>query len=67
LPVAIGKNRVPLPFALRQRGLGYAIERPKSVTIAMLERWAVEGGRNLSGAKVLQEVPAEATPTISVA
>ncbi len=27
------------------RGLGYAIERPKSVTTAMLEKWAAEGGR----------------------
>ena len=29
------------------RGLGYAIERPKSVTTAMLEKWAAEGGRQL--------------------
>lgn len=28
------------------RGLGYAIERPKSVTTAMLEEWAVKGGGN---------------------
>lgn len=27
------------------RGLGYAIERPKSVTTDMLEKWAAEGGR----------------------
>jgi citrate synthase len=27
------------------RGLGYAIERPKSVTTEMLEKWAKEGGR----------------------
>lgn len=27
------------------RGLGYAIERPKSVTTPMLEKWAAEGGR----------------------
>lgn len=27
------------------RGLGYAIERPKSVTTAMLEDWAAKGGR----------------------
>ncbi len=27
------------------RGLGYAIERPKSVTTDMLEKWAKEGGR----------------------
>jgi citrate synthase len=30
------------------RGLGYAIERPKSVTTPMLEKWAAEGGRQLS-------------------
>jgi len=30
------------------RGLGYAIERPKSVTTAMLEKWAADGGRKLS-------------------
>jgi citrate synthase len=29
------------------RGLGYALERPKSVTTAMLEQWAAEGGRKL--------------------
>jgi len=27
------------------RGLGYALERPKSVTTEMLEKWAAEGGR----------------------
>lgn len=27
------------------RGLGYALERPKSVTLAMLEGWAAAGGR----------------------
>ncbi|MBI4924325.1 MAG: citrate (Si)-synthase [Bdellovibrio sp.] len=27
------------------RALGYALERPKSVTIQMLEKWAQEGGR----------------------
>lgn len=27
------------------RALGYALERPKSVTTAMLEKWAEEGGR----------------------
>ncbi len=27
------------------RALGYALERPKSVTTAMLEKWAAEGGR----------------------
>ena len=30
------------------RGLGYALERPKSVTTAMLEKWAADGGRQLS-------------------
>jgi len=29
------------------RALGYAIERPKSVTTAMLEKWAAEGGRKM--------------------
>jgi len=30
------------------RGLGYTIERPKSVTTGMLEKWAADGGRQLS-------------------
>jgi citrate synthase len=30
------------------RALGYALERPKSVTTAMLEKWAAEGGRQMS-------------------
>ncbi len=30
------------------RGLGYAIERPKSVTTPMLEKWAADGGRKLA-------------------
>ena len=34
------------------RILGYAIERPKSVTTAMLEQWAAEGGRKLHEPKV---------------
>ncbi len=29
------------------RALGYALERPKSVTTAMLEQWAAAGGREL--------------------
>jgi citrate synthase len=29
------------------RGLGYAIERPKSVTTEMLEKWAAAGGREI--------------------
>jgi citrate synthase len=32
------------------RALGYAIERPKSVTTPMLEQWAAEGGRKLGAA-----------------
>ncbi len=27
------------------RALGYALERPKSVTLSMLEKWAADGGR----------------------
>jgi citrate synthase len=27
------------------RALGYALERPKSVTVSMLEKWGDEGGR----------------------
>ncbi len=34
------------------RALGYAIERPKSVTTAMLEQWAAEGGRKLAAPAV---------------
>ena len=30
------------------RALGYALERPKSVTTSMLEKWAAEGGRPLN-------------------
>ena len=30
------------------RGLGYALERPKSVTTKMLETWAADGGRKLT-------------------
>ena len=30
------------------RGLGYALERPKSVTTTMLETWAADGGRKLT-------------------
>ena len=29
------------------RGLGYALERPKSVTTPMLEKWAAAGGREI--------------------
>lgn len=40
------------------RALGYAIERPKSVTTPMLEQWAAEGGRKLVAPEV--EAPKEA-------
>ena len=32
---------------VRDRALGYAIERPKSVTTDMLEKWAEQGGREV--------------------
>ncbi len=34
------------------RALGYPLERPKSVTTAMLEKWAEEGGRKLEAPAV---------------
>lgn len=34
------------------RALGYALERPKSVTTAMLEKWAADGGRLVEGKPV---------------
>ena len=33
------------------RGLGYALERPKSVTTDMLEEWAAQGGIHVGAAK----------------
>ena len=41
----IGRALGVLANVIWDRGLGYAIERPKSVTTAMLEKWAAEGGR----------------------
>ncbi|MGD0946961.1 MAG: citrate (Si)-synthase [Candidatus Binatia bacterium] len=40
----IGRALGVLANLVWDRGLGYAIERPKSVTTAMLEKWAKEGG-----------------------
>ena len=41
----VGRALGVLANIVWDRGLGYAIERPKSVTTDMLERWAAEGGR----------------------
>jgi citrate synthase len=41
----VGRALGVLANVIWDRGLGYAIERPKSVTTAMLEEWAAAGGR----------------------
>ena len=41
----IGRALGVMANIIWDRGLGYAIERPKSVTTAMLEEWAAAGGR----------------------
>jgi citrate synthase len=41
----VGRALGVLANIIWDRGLGYAIERPKSVTTEMLEKWAKEGGR----------------------
>jgi citrate synthase len=41
----VGRALGVLSNLVWDRGLGYAIERPKSVTTEMLEKWAKEGGR----------------------
>ena len=41
----VGRALGVLANIVWDRGLGYALERPKSVTTEMLERWAAEGGR----------------------
>jgi citrate synthase len=41
----VGRALGVLANIVWDRGLGYAIERPKSVTTAMLEEWAAAGGR----------------------
>jgi citrate synthase len=43
----IGRALGVLANLVWDRGLGYAIERPKSVTTDMLEKWAKEGGRKM--------------------
>jgi len=44
----IGRSLGVLANITWDRALGYALERPKSVTTEMLERWAAEGGRKIS-------------------
>jgi citrate synthase len=41
----VGRALGTMANIIWDRGLGYAIERPKSVTTDMLEKWAKEGGR----------------------
>jgi citrate synthase len=41
----VGRALGVLANVVWDRGLGYAIERPKSVTTDMLEKWAADGGR----------------------
>ncbi len=41
----IGRALGVMANIIWDRGLGYAIERPKSVTTEMLEKWAKDGGR----------------------
>jgi citrate synthase len=41
----VGRALGVLANLVWDRGLGYALERPKSVTTDMLEAWAAEGGR----------------------
>jgi citrate synthase len=43
----VGRALGVLANLVWDRGLGYAIERPKSVTTEMLEKWAAEGGRKM--------------------
>ncbi len=43
----VGRALGVLANIVWDRALGYALERPKSVTTAMLEEWAAEGGRRL--------------------
>jgi citrate synthase len=43
----VGRALGVLANIVWDRGLGYAIERPKSVTTEMLEKWAAEGGRKM--------------------
>jgi citrate synthase len=43
----VGRALGVLANVVWDRGLGYPIERPKSVTTEMLEKWAAEGGRKV--------------------
>jgi citrate synthase len=43
----VGRALGVLANTVWDRGLGYPIERPKSVTTEMLEKWAAEGGRKV--------------------
>ncbi len=43
----VGRALGVLANLVWDRGLGYPIERPKSVTTEMLEKWAAEGGRKV--------------------
>jgi citrate synthase len=43
----VGRSLGVLANLVWDRGLGFAIERPKSVTTDMLEKWAKEGGRKV--------------------
>ncbi len=43
----VGRSLGVMANLVWDRGLAYAIERPKSVTTAMLEKWAAEGGRKI--------------------
>ncbi len=43
----VGRALGVLANTIWDRGLGYPIERPKSVTTEMLEKWAAEGGRKV--------------------
>lgn len=43
----VGRALGVLANLVWDRGLGYAIERPKSVTTEMLEKWAKDGGRKM--------------------
>lgn len=43
----VGRALGVLANVVWDRALGYALERPKSVTTAMLEQWGEQGGRKL--------------------
>jgi citrate synthase len=43
----VGRSLGTLANVIWDRALGYPLERPKSVTTDMLEKWAAEGGRKI--------------------